>query len=157
MDKVSNQIKLLGGLITSIMTLIFGQYWFLFAFYLGLNIVDWLTGWTTAREKNEVSSKVGIRGIVKKLGYWVIIMVAFGCSMMFVSIGNILGINLVFMLFMGWFTLATLIVNEVVSILENLVALGYKVPHILIRGLKIAGDFINNAGNKILPDEKKEE
>lgn len=156
MEKVSTQIKLLGGLITSIMTLIFGQYWFLFAFYLGLNIVDWLTGWAKAKKKNEGSSKMGIQGILKKLGYWVIIMVAFGCSMMFVNIGDILGINLVFMLFMGWFTLATLITNEVVSILENLIVLGYKVPHILIKGLKIAGDFINNAGNKILPGKKEQ-
>lgn len=156
MEKVSNNIKLIGGLITSIMTLIFGQYWFLFAFYFGLNVVDWLTGWAKAKKREEGSSRVGIWGIIKKLGYWVIVMVAFGCSLMFVSIGNILGINLAFMLFMGWFTLATLIVNEVVSILENLVALGYKVPHILIKGLKIAGDFINTAGNKILPEHKEE-
>lgn len=157
MEKVSNSIKGVGGVIVSVMTLVFGQFWFLFAFYLGLNITDWITGWTNAKKKNEGSSAKGIRGIAKKTGYWVIIALAFGCSMVFIKLGEILGINLGFMIWMGWFTLATLIVNEVVSILENLTNLGYKVPYILIKGLKISGDFIDAAGKKLLSGKEETE
>lgn len=153
MEKVSNSIKGVGGVTVGIMTVIFGQFWFLFAFYLGLNITDWITGWAKARKKNEGSSSIGIRGIVKKTGYWVIIAIAFGCSLVFVKLGDILGINLGFMIWMGWFTLATLIVNEIVSILENLKDLGYKVPYILIKGLKISGDFIDATGKKLLSEK----
>jgi toxin secretion/phage lysis holin len=156
MEKVSYSIKSIGGIAVSILTLIFGQFWFLFAFYLGLNIVDWLTGWAKARKKNEGSSSIGIRGIVKKTGYWLIIALAFGCSYIFVQMGEILSINLSFMIWLGWYTLAILIVNELVSILENLVVLGYKVPYFMIKGLKIAGNAIDAAGKKILSKASKD-
>lgn len=155
-ERVSNSIKCLGGIIVSIMTTIFGQFWFLFAFYFALNVSDWLTGWAKARKNNEGSSAIGIKGIVKKTGYWVIIAIAFGCSLVFVEMGNILGINLGFMIWMGWFTLATLIVNELVSNLENLTQLGYRVPYVLIKGLKVSGDFIDNAVKKLLDSKKPE-
>lgn len=155
-EKVSNSIKGAGGLIVSIMTLIFGRYWFLFAFYLCLNNADWLTGWAKARKRNEGSSAIGIKGIVKKTGYWVIIAIAFGCSFVFIRLGEILGINLSFMIWVGWFTLATLIVNEIVSILENLKLLGYKVPYLLIKGLKVSGDLIDAAGKKIFSGKDTE-
>jgi toxin secretion/phage lysis holin len=150
MEKVSKSINGIGGLFIGIMTGIFGQFWFLFAFYLALNISDWLTGWAKAKKKNEGSSAIGIKGIIKKTGYWAIIAIAFGCSFVFVKLGEILSINLGFMIWMGWFTLATLIVNELVSNLENLTQLGYKVPYVLIKGLKVSGDFIDNAVRKLL-------
>ena len=37
----------------------------------------------------------------------------------------------------GWLTLAMLLVNEVRSILENLVECGYEVPEVLIKSLAI--------------------
>lgn len=149
MEKVSSTIKGIGGVIVYTMTLIFGQYWFLFMAYLIANVIDWFTGWAKARKKNEGSSKIGIRGIIKKTGYWVIIAVAFGCSFVFIKIGEILTLNLDFMIWVGWFTLATLLTNEAVSILENLTELGYKVPYILIKGLKVSGEFIDTAVKKL--------
>lgn len=156
MEKVSYSIKSVGGIVVSFMTLLFGQFWFLFAFYLALNIVDWVTGWAKARKKDEGSSAIGIRGIAKKTGYWLIIAIAFGCSFIFVSIGEVLALNISFMIWLGWYTLAILIVNELVSILENLVDLGYKVPYFMIKGLKIAGNAIDAAGKKILSKASKD-
>ena len=37
---------------------------------------------------------------------------------------------------LGWFALASLIINEIRSILENFVEAGYNVPGILISGLE---------------------
>lgn len=51
----------------------------------------------------------------------------------------------------GWFTLASLLVNEIRSILENLVECGYSVPDFLIRGLAVTEKLIS-AGVDI--DEK---
>jgi toxin secretion/phage lysis holin len=156
MEKVSYSIKSVGGVVVSILTLLFGQFWFLFAFYLALNIVDWLTGWAKARKKGEGSSAIGIRGIVKKTGYWLLIAIAFGCSFVFAKMGEVLSINLSFMIWLGWYTLAILSVNELVSILENLVELGYKVPFFMIKGLKIAGNAIDAMGRKILSKASKD-
>lgn len=142
------------GAIISVMTAIFGTYWYIFAAYLLLNVLDWLTGWYKARKKKEESSKVGLKGALKKLGYWAVILVAFVVAEVFVALGNdVLNVNLSFLTMIGWFTLAMLLVNEARSILENLVELGYKVPEILIKGLAITEKLIE-ATEKI--DDEKE-
>lgn len=120
----------------------YGAY--LFGIYLLLNILDWLTGWYKARVKKETSSKAGLKGIVKKVGYWVILLIAFLIPYMFRRLGkDLLDIDLSYLSAMGWFTLANLLVNEIRSILENLIACGYRVPDVLKRGLEITEKVIN--------------
>lgn len=144
MKAFTDTYNLITGAVMAIMTAIFGIYWYIFAAYLVLNVFDWLTGWYKSRKNKKESSSVGLKGILKKLGYWVIIAVAFLMSSVFVNLGkDILGINLDFLMMIGWFTLACLLVNEVRSILENLVESGYNVPAVLINGLEIADKMIN--------------
>ena len=132
-----------GGLVV-LLSALFGQYWYLFAAFLMLNVIDWLTGWSKARKKHEDSSRVGLRGLVKKLGLWVIIVVAFLMAAVLTALGNdILHINLDFLILLGWFTLASLLVNEIRSITENLVEMGYPVPEFLIKGLAVTEQLIN--------------
>ena len=132
------------GMVVTIMTAVFGVYWYIFAAYMFFNIADWLTGWYKSRKNKKESSSVGLKGALKKLGYWIIIAVAFLMSTVFVHLGkDILGINLDFLMMIGWFTLACLMVNEVRSILENLVESGYNIPAVLINGLEIADKMIN--------------
>lgn len=143
------------GAVVAVLTAIFGAHWYIFAAYMLLNILDWLTGWYKSRSKKEESSKVGLKGAVKKLGYWAIILVAFIISRVFVRLGNdVLGMNLSFLYMIGWFTLAMLFVNEARSILENLVETGYNVPDILIRGLAITEKMI--AAGKNTDEGEKE-
>lgn len=144
MKPFTDTYNLAAGMVVSIMTAIFGIYWYIFAAYMIFNVMDWLTGWYRSRKKKRESSSAGLRGIIKKLGYWVMIAVAFLMSDVFVHLGNdLLHINLDFLLMIGWFTLACLMVNEVRSILENLVECGYEVPAVLINGLKVADEMIN--------------
>ena len=82
---------------------------------------------------------------MKKLGYWVIIAVAFLVANVFVHMGtDILHVDLSFLMMVGWFTLACLMVNEARSILENLVECGYDVPNVLIKGLAVTDKLINS-------------
>lgn len=144
MKSFTNAYNLVLGTIVTAMTALFGVYWYIFAAYLFFNIADWLTGWYRSRKKKKESSRVGLKGILKKLGYWIIIAVAFLMSSVFVHLGkDILGINLDFLMMVGWFTLACMMVNEVRSILENLVECGYNVPAVLINGLEVADKMIN--------------
>lgn len=144
MKVFADSYNLFTGAVIAIMTAVFGIYWYIFAAYLVLNVFDWLTGWYKSRKNKKESSSVGLKGILKKLGYWIIIAVAFLMSSVFVNLGkDILGINLDFLTMIGWFTLACLMVNEVRSILENLVESGYNVPSVLINGLEIANKMIN--------------
>lgn len=124
----------------------FNEYYgaYPFGIYLLLNVLDWLTGWYKARVKKEANSKSGMKGIVKKVGYWVILLIAFLIPYMFQRLGkDLLGVDLGYLSALGWFTLANLLINEIRSILENLVACGYRVPEILKRGLEITEKVIN--------------
>ncbi len=83
------------------------------------------------------------------MGYWIIILVAFLIPEMFIHLGyDLLGIDLSFVALLGWFTLAALLINEIRSILENLVEYGCEVPEFLIKGLAITEKLIN-AGAEI--------
>lgn len=131
------------GAAVAVLTAVFGVYWYIFAGYLLFNVLDWLTGWYKSRKLGKESSKVGFHGILKKLGYWAIILVAFLIPDLFIHLGqDILGVNLSFLTLLGWFTLASLLVNEVRSIFENLVECGYDVPDFLIRGLAVTEKLI---------------
>ena len=57
---------------------------------------------------------------------------------------------------MGWFVLAIYIINELTSIVENMMALGVDVPDILVKGLAAARTVVDQAGDKVVPDEKTE-
>ena len=133
------------GAIVTLATALFGTYWYVFAGFLLLNVIDWLTGWYKARLLKQETSKIGLKGILKKTGYWVIILVAFLIPSLFIHLGeDLLKVDLRFLNLLGWFTLTTLLINEIRSILENLVQCGYNVPVFLIKGLAVTEKLIEN-------------
>lgn len=146
------------GMVVAVLTAFFGTYWYLFAGYLVLNVLDWLTGWHRAVVLHQSSSDKGIKGIIKKTGYWVILCVAFLIPALLIGLGNdLLNVDLNFLTLLGWLTLAMLIVNEARSILENLVETGYNVPDFLVKGLEVTAKMIGQKALKEIPsDELKE-
>lgn len=131
------------GAIIAVLSMIFGEHWFLFALFLGLNIFDWITGWMKSRINKKENSAAGWKGVLKKLGYWIMIMFAFLVSAGLIELGTVINVDLQVTTILGWFVLASLIVNEARSIVENFVEAGYKVPAILISGLEVADKLIN--------------
>lgn len=146
------RINYISGLVVAVLTYILGKHWFLFAAFLLLNIGDFVTGWMKSRINGKESSSKGATGVVKKLGYWLMILLAFGMSAIFIEIGETIGVNLGVTSMVGWFTLATLIVNEFRSIVENFVEAGYNVPDFLVKGLEVANKAIKKTSDK---DEKQ--
>lgn len=146
------------GAAVAILSAIFGPHWYLFAAFLLLNALDWITGWYKSRKLHKESSNVGLAGIAKKAGYWIIVLLAFLMAYIFNELGKeLLNINLSFMTLLGWFTLACLLVNEIRSILENLVEIGCNVPNILIKGLAVTEKLLNQTGDSTIPDTGNEE
>lgn len=131
------------GTVVAILSYILGEHWLLFVAFLLLNVGDWLTGWMKSRLAGKENSVEGWKGVLKKLGYWLMVMVAFGASAVFIEIGKVIGVNLGITTLLGWFVLASLIINEIRSILENFVEAGYNVPAILVNGLKVADKVVN--------------
>ena len=62
---LTDKYNAFAGAIVTILTAIFGAYWYIFAAYFLLNVIDWLTGWSKANKKGEESSKVGLKGAIK--------------------------------------------------------------------------------------------
>ena len=63
---------------------------------------------------------------------------------MFQRLGkDLLDMDLGYLSALGWFTLANLLINEIRSILENLIDCGYQVPEILKRGLEITEKMLD--------------
>ena len=157
LDFVSKYNLVVGG-VAAALTAILGTYWYLFAGYLVLNVLDWLTGWNRAVTLHQSSSDKGLKGIIKKTGYWVIICVAFMIPSLLIGLGrDMMNIDLGFLTLLGWLTLAMLIVNEARSIIENLVETGYNVPDFLVKGLEVTAKMIGQKAMKEIPsDELKE-
>lgn len=140
------KINMIYGAAATVGTAVFGTYWFLFAGFMVMNLVDYVTGYCKAKfyNRNE-SSAIGAKGIFKKVWYWVVIGLAFFIAFSFGYMGEKIGIDLSFVQLFGWFTLASYMVNEIRSILENLVEMGVKVPEFLIRGMAVTEKILDSA------------
>nr|DAH08601.1 MAG TPA: holin [Caudoviricetes sp.] len=151
MQTVTDSYNAFLGTIIAILTMVFGEHWFIFALFLLLNVADWLTGWMKSRINGVENSVAGWKGVLKKLGYWLMIIVAFAIAAGLIEIGKVINIDLGITTLLGWFVLASLIVNEARSILENFVEAGYDVPTVLTKGLQVADQKLNGT------DEESEE
>ena len=141
--KVIDTYNAILGAAVAVLSYVLGPHWFLFAIFLLLNVFDWITGGIKSKKTGKTSSKAGLWGIMKKFGYWMLIIASFSITAGFTELGSILGMDLGVTTLLGWFVLASLLVNEARSICENLVEMGINVPTILVKGLQAANRVVN--------------
>ena len=97
-----------------------------------LVILDYATGMTNAWVHKELSSNKGIQGIMKKIGYFVVIIVAMSIDYLIIEFTKYFdlavspNVTIIALLVTIW-----LILNEAISILENLDKLGTPIPSFL--------------------------
>lgn len=142
-EPIIDAYNAIAGTVIAVLSYILGDHWILFLAFLLLNVADWLTGWMKSRIAGKENSVKGWQGVLKKLGYWVMIMVGFGASVIFIEIGVVIGVDLQITTLLGWFVLASLLINEIRSIVENFVEAGYDVPKVLVKGLEVADKVVN--------------
>ena len=147
--------SIFSAIIVGISELFSGQR-VLFLGYLILNVVDFITGTIKARMNKLESSSKGLIGIIKKIGYWILILITFLASYMLSNLGDLINIDIDFVILFGWFTLGCLIINEFRSILENLSELGIKLPDFLIKGLETIQHIIEKETEEINKNKKDE-
>lgn len=93
-------------------------------------VIDYITGMTAAYVNAELSSRKGIRGIFKKLGYYSLVCVGITLDYILCSGLAQIGIEGNKILF-GLIVTVWLIINELISILENLSRLDVPIPKFL--------------------------
>lgn len=99
-------------------------------------LVDYGTGMAKAWNAGELCSRIGIRGILKKLGYLVIVLAAMGVDYLMRYGMAQVGIHIQVEFLLAAIATVWLIINELISILENVAALGVPVPGFLLKLIK---------------------
>lgn len=90
-------------------------------------LADYATGMTKAWMKSEISSKIGLKGIIKKLCYLMLVAVAVVVDWVIFGTMRALGLTVDLSIF-GLTVIVWLIINEIISILENLSGIGVPLP-----------------------------
>lgn len=104
------------------------------------NIMDYITGLAAAHRRNQkVSSYVGVLGIAKKVCMWLLIAVGAVVDWLLLYCGANLGFEIHLPMLAASLVAVWLIINEVISILENVGDIGVPLPGFLtkiVQGLK---------------------
>lgn len=104
------------------------------------------------RGKEGLSSKAGVKGIVKKVGYLCVIIVAMFFDYIIMYALSIMGLKYEITMFFGLLVTVWFILNELLSILENVAGLGVPIPDFLTRYVKDVRGKINKKGEENLHD-----
>ena len=116
-------------------------------------VVDYISGILAAKkeaiehpEETDIglSSKKGVLGIIKKVGYMLIVVVSFLVDYVIAKSANMfVGVSDTNILF-GWVTLIWFSLNELLSIVENLGRMGVPIPPFLKRIIADLKDKVND-------------
>ncbi len=93
--------------------------------------VDYITGILSAYIHAELSSRKGIVGILKKISYFSLVCVGMAIDYILYSALSQIGIQSEATMFFGLIVIVWLIINELISILENLSKMEVPIPKFL--------------------------
>lgn len=117
-------------------------------------LLDYATGMTKAWNAGELSSRVGLRGILKKVGYLVIVAVAAVVDWLLRYGADTLGWDWPVEFLFASIVIIWLVINELLSILENVSAIGAPVPGFLQALLKKLKVHTEDTAEENLPGEE---
>ena len=105
-------------------------------------VLDYISGIIKSYETNTLSSKVGAKGIIKKFSYFLVIVISFIIDFILCNytLNEIdLYYPVVSEIIIAWF-----VINEIISILENVSEIGVPLPKFIIN---ITSHLKNNLDN----------
>lgn len=110
--------------------------------------VDYISGLARAWVKSELSSRVGIVGIIKKVAYLLAVIVAIVVDWVIQTAGAKMGVDLGAFYFFGLLVTIWLILNECISILENVSEIGVPLPAFLLKLIEKLKKTVEETGEK---------
>lgn len=118
--------------------------------------LDYITGMSVAWHSAELSSKKGISGIIKKVGYLVLVIVGMVVDWSVMYWLATFGAGEVYQFSFGALVAFWLTMNELISILENLEALKVPIPKFLTKVVKRLKVTAEKAAEKTADTAEKE-
>lgn len=132
-----NRVNTAKGIIASIMGVlnsIFGILAIPIVLLVACNLIDYATGILASKYRGqEISSYKGMRGITKKIGMWLLILVGAIMDKLIVYSVAQLGLVCPFSFMIAAVVAIWIICNELISILENLKDMEVPLPGFLLQ------------------------
>ena len=99
-------------------------------------IIDYLSGMAQAYVSHTLNSRIGVVGILKKVGYLATVAVAIIADYIISEALMLLGTDIKLSYYIGLVVTIWFIINELISILENLAEIGTPIPKFLTKIIK---------------------
>lgn len=123
---------------------------------VGCNIIDYATGLCAVKYRNDrISSYKSIRGITKKVCMWLLVVVGGFIDVLIQYAVECAGIGLTVPFVVATVVAVWLVVNEIISILENMSDIGVNMPPFLLPLMKYIKKQVEDKAE--LAGEKQEE
>lgn len=106
-------------------------------------LIDYGTGMAEAYINKTLNSRIGVKGILKKLGY--VVLVCVGGVVDYLICAGLATAGIEFSsYYFGLIVAVWLIINELISILENLSELGTPIPKFLVNVVRRLKNTVEN-------------
>lgn len=123
---------------------------------VGCNVADYITGLLAAPYRTEqVSSYKGIRGIIKKVCMWLLVLVGAWMDILINYAVECAGISITLPFMVATVVAVWLVTNEIISILENIIDIGVPLPPFLLPIVKHIKQAVEDKAQ--IEDEAEEE
>lgn len=117
-------------------------------------IIDYVTGMAQAYVSHTLNSRIGVVGIIKKISYITAVAVGIVADYLISSALTQVGINLQINYCIGMIVTIWFIINELISVLENLAEIGIPLPKFLVAIVKRLKVVVENKTDE---DKKKDD
>lgn len=117
------------------------------------NIIDYITGIMAApaRGRGGISSYRSMKGISKKVTMWLLVVVGAMVDELLKYSAETFGFSMPFRFLVACVVAIWIVCNEIISILENMVDIGIKIPSFLmplVKSIKAYGENISGTLTK---------
>ena len=124
-----------------------------FVVLLVVMITDYFTGMAEAYVNKTLNSRIGVVGILKKIGYIVAVAVGVVADYLITNALIKIGIDINVSGYIGLVVTIWFIINELISILENLTEIGTPLPKFLVSLVKRLKITVDNTAESEDKDE----
>ena len=147
--KKMNYAKMFVTAAASLLSSILGILYVPVLLMVACNVIDYITGLLAAgsRQDGGISSYRSMRGIIKKVTMWILVVVGAIVDQLFLYACEVMGYQIHLTFLVACVVAIWIICNELISILENMVDIGIDLPKFLIPLVSNLKNSIDNMGD----------
>lgn len=152
-----NQIKAIATMVISALMSWLGILAIPVFLMVGCNVIDYITGLIATKFRNEeISSYKGIRGIIKKVCMWILVLIGAWIDILINYAIEYAGIGLKIPFIVATIVAVWIVVNEIISILENMIDIGVKIPPFMMPLANMIRKKVEDTASQALDKEGEE-